>query len=237
MKNILKGFCVEKEKYKMFTEVLKRFNKAGILSEMMIAGSWNIFLYEKYFKKDVEKIPPIRTIDVDFLIPQPLKMNHKLDVPEILKDLGYVVQFEGNRGFIKLLHPDLIIEFIVPEKGKGRDDKPVSLPNLGVNAVALRFMNVLTDNSIKVKFEGITVNIAHPAALAFHYLLIYPRRKNRDKAEKNLDHAVAILRLLIEKKKNKEIVGVFKSLHKNWRKDTIKTLKDKDLEDAAKILE
>jgi len=41
---------VEKEKYKMFTEVLKRFNKAGILSEMMIAGSWNIFLYEKYFK-------------------------------------------------------------------------------------------------------------------------------------------------------------------------------------------
>jgi tetratricopeptide (TPR) repeat protein len=215
---------VEKEKYELFTEVLKRLEKAGVLNELMIAGSWNIFLYDSYFGKDAGKIPPIRTTDVDFLVPRPFKMTGKIDLPEILKDLGYIVQFKGSEGFIKLLHPDLLIEFIVPEKGRGVDNKPVPLPGMGVNASALRFMNILYENIMTITYEGVKVNIAHPAALAFHYLMIYPRRKNKEKAEKNFDHAIAILNLLIEKKKTKEMLDIFNKLHENWRKEIIELL-------------
>ncbi|MBN1114847.1 MAG: hypothetical protein JXA66_05865 [Oligoflexia bacterium] len=224
---------MEKEKYELFTEVLRRLDKAGVLSDLMIAGSWNIFLYNGYFGKDAGKIPPIRTIDVDFLVPKPARMINKINLPEALKDLGYIVQFKGNEGFIKLLHPDLLVEFIVHEKGKGVDGKPVPLPNLGVNAAALRFMNVLYENVMTVSHEGIRVNIAHPAALAFHYLLINPRRKNREKAEKNFDHAVAILELLLKQEKTEEMNDIFKKLHVNWQKAIIQVLQKKGQAELA----
>ena len=72
---------------------------------------------------------------------------------EILKDLGFVTIYKGSRGYIKLDHPDLILEFLVPEKGKGID-RPFPLPKLGVNAVALRFLSFLSGNTIKVKIEN-----------------------------------------------------------------------------------
>lgn len=227
---------MEKEKYSLFKQVLQRLNDKGVLNELMIAGSWNIFLYDKYFGSDAAKIPPIRTLDVDFLVPRPSRMAHKVNVPELLKDLGYIVQFKGSEGFIKLLHPDLIVEFIVPEKGKGVDDKPVSIPDLGVNASALRFMDILYENILTVNYEGIKVNIAHPAALAFHYLMIYPRRKNRGKAEKNLDHAVAILRLMVEKGKEKDVLKVYGKLHRNWKKEAVGVLRMKKVEDVVRVL-
>ncbi len=220
---------MEKEKYELFTEVLKRFDKSGVLSDLIIAGSWNIFLYRDFFGKDFEKIPQLRTTDVDFLVPNPSKIIHKSNIPEIMKDLGFIVKFKGNEGFVKLIHPDLTIEFIVPEKGKGVDNKPVSLPGLGINAPALRFMDILYENIITVVYDGIKVNIAHPAALAFHYLMIYPRRKNKEKAEKNLEHAASILKLMIEKDKQKETRDIFNKLHKNWKKEIIELMKKKDL--------
>jgi Fe-S oxidoreductase len=62
--------------------------------------------------------------------------------------------------------------------------------------------------------------------------LIYPRRKNRDKAEKNLDHAVAILRLMMEKGEEKDIFKVFEKLHRNWKKEVVEVLKKKKVEDV-----
>ena len=51
---------------------------------------------------------------------------------------------------MKLDHPELILEFLVPERGKGID-KPYPLPRLGINATTLRFLNFLSCNTIKVK--------------------------------------------------------------------------------------
>jgi len=38
----------------------------------------------------------------------------------MLKDLGFIEDFH-RKGLIRLNHPELIIEFLVPEKGRGRD--------------------------------------------------------------------------------------------------------------------
>jgi len=43
----------------------------------------------------------------------------KADVVELLKDLGFVVGFTGSKGYIRLQHPQLIVEFFGPERGKG----------------------------------------------------------------------------------------------------------------------
>jgi len=122
------------KQYDLCLEVLRRLNKAGVLNRLIIIGSWCIYFYKSYFS-DVDYSSSIRTRDIDFVVPIPVKFRKKTDIPELLKDLGFIVDFHA-KGYIRLNHPELIIEFLVPERGKGRD-KPYPLPELGLNAIAL----------------------------------------------------------------------------------------------------
>ncbi|MDP2911532.1 MAG: GSU2403 family nucleotidyltransferase fold protein, partial [Candidatus Omnitrophota bacterium] len=137
---------MEKNQYKLCFEVLRRFNKAGILDGLILIGSWCLYFYKDYFENiSYIDISTIRTRDIDFLVPIPARIKKEADIPNLLKDLGFVIEFKGSKGYIKLDHPDLIVEFLVPEKGRG-SDKPYRLPQLGMNATPLRFLSFLTDN-------------------------------------------------------------------------------------------
>jgi hypothetical protein len=110
-------------------------------------------------------------------------------------------------GYIRLVHPELIVEFLVPEHGQGTD-QPVRLPKLRMNAQALRFLNMLADSTIMATLEGTQVRMPHPAAFALHKLLIAPRRRGRTgKQVKDLDAAIAVLEAL---RANGEIESVRK---------------------------
>ena len=75
----------------------------------------------------------LKTRDIDLLIPRPSEIKAKTDVVELLKDLGFIVGFSGSKGYIRLEHPELVVEFLVPERGRG-SDKPYTLSQLGLNA-------------------------------------------------------------------------------------------------------
>lgn len=68
------------KKYNLCIEVLRRLQKEGILSEIMIVGSWCIYFYKNYFS-DVSYSSYIRTRDIDFLVPIPFKIKEKVDIP------------------------------------------------------------------------------------------------------------------------------------------------------------
>jgi hypothetical protein len=85
---------VEKSQYKLCLEIFKRFDQHGLLSHFVL-----------------------RTRDIDFLIDKPGAIRTKVDIPDLLKDLGFIVSFTNN-GFISLSHSDLILEFLVPENGE-----------------------------------------------------------------------------------------------------------------------
>ena len=123
----------------------------------------------------------MKTRDIDFLVHDPAKIRQEVNVPELLYDLGFVIIYKGNKGYIKLEHPDLLLEFLVLEKGMGID-KPFPLPKLGINAVALRFLNFLSANTIKVEIEDFCVILPHPANFALHKLIIFQRRLRQDRA-------------------------------------------------------
>ena len=96
--------------------------KEGILDKIMLVGSWCIPLYEDYFKKK-GYLPPLRTRDIEFLFPVPLNLGFNIDLFDLLKDLGFVLDFKGEYGYIIFEHPELILEFLVPARGK-ESDKP-----------------------------------------------------------------------------------------------------------------
>ncbi|NQT06121.1 MAG: hypothetical protein HQ575_01125 [Candidatus Omnitrophica bacterium] len=223
---------MEKKQYDLCLEILRRLHKAGVLDKLILIGSWCIYFYKDYFS-NVSYIDhiAIRTRDLDFLISRPADIRHKADIPELLKDLGFVTSFKGSAGYIKLDHPDLILEFLVPEKGKGIS-RPYPLPNLGVNAVTLRFLSFLSDSTIKIEIEDFNLILPHPVNFALHKLIIYQRRIKEEKAIKDKNTAVKILKALINKGEESLIKKVFNCTNKKWQKkitDGLEEMQEKEI--------
>jgi len=141
---------VEKKQYELCLEIFKRFHDAGILDNLILVGSWCLYFYKDYFVNiPYIKHIDIKTRDIDFLLYEPAKITRSVDIPSLLQNLGFIVTLTSRKGYIRLEHPELLIEFLVSEKGRGID-APYPLPKLGINAVALRFVNILSDNIIRV---------------------------------------------------------------------------------------
>ena len=210
---------MEKKKYDLFLEVLRRLRSEGVLDKMIIVGSWCVLLYENYFQGR-GMLPPMRTRDLEFLIPIPPSFDHTTDLPELLKDLGFVLDYRGEQGFMIFLHPDLILEFLVPARGRERI-KPYPIAQLGINAQALRFMDLLAQNPVQVPFHDMHLTVPHPAGFALQKLLVAGRRKERGKAEKDRTQAAAVLRALLSTEEFGMVGALYCSMPKSWQK-TIK---------------
>jgi len=200
----------------------------------MLIGSWCLPFYKEHFFGIVYS-SAIRTRDIDFLIPDPRKIRGQTDIPALLKDLGFIVSFSGSKGYTKLEHPDLLIEFLSPEKGRGMDG-PVKIPQLGVNATALRYLNFLVENKIKVDVENFTVCLPHPVNFALHKLIIFQRRIKKEKADKDREAATMLLRALIKKGDGKRIKSVFDLIPPLWRKSVLKGLQNVEDKDILRML-
>ena len=228
---------MEKKQYELCLEILRRFNKAGILKDFILIGSWSAYFYNEYFAgTPYLDRAALKTRDIDFLIDNPARIKDEVSVPELLNDLGFVIVHKGSRGYIKLEHPDLLLEFLVPEKGKGTD-KPFPLPKLGINAVALRFLSFLSSNTIKVKIEDFHVTLPHPANFALHKLIIFQRRLKEDKAAKDRNIAIEILKSLIDKGESSIIKQVFNSIPQKWQARVIKGLSKNEDKGILAVLE
>jgi len=198
--------------------------KEGILDKVMLVGSWCVFLYEDYFDKK-GLLPPLRTRDLEFLIPVPLKLKRNTDLFELLKDLGFILDYKGEQGYIIFQHPDLILEFLVPARGR-ETNKPFHVDQLGINAQALRFMDALARAPIQMLFDDIKVTIPHPADFALHKLLIAGRRKQKAKAEKDRIQAVALLMALNNRDEIETVRSVYHAMPKSWQKTIKRELLD-----------
>ncbi len=207
---------MEKKKYDLCLEVLKRMAKEGLLDKIMLVGSWCMLPYQDYFG-GAALLPALRTRDLEFLIPVPPNLDHETDLCELLKELDFLLDYKGEEGYMIFQHPDLILEFLVPARGKDID-KPYPIDQLGINAQALRFMDFLAQNPIRITFHDIKVIIPHPANFALQKLLIAKRRKQLDKSEKDRTQAVAILRALHDAKKMDTVHELYKAMPKSWQK-------------------
>jgi len=221
------------EKYDLCLEILKRFQQVGILDKIIIVGSWCIYFYKDYFQNK-NYTSSIRTRDIDILVPLPFRSKKTINIPELLKDLGFIVDFH-REGYIRLLHPELIIEFLVPEKGRGTD-KPIHLPQLGIKAEALRYMSFIVDNIIVLSVNNFTLNLPHPAAFALHGLLVSSRRYEEWKKTKEKQEAIHVLNALINNGEEETIKRLFNSTPKKWKQKIIGELEELEEIDVLRIL-
>jgi hypothetical protein len=88
--------------YKLCITVLKRLEKAGVLPDLLLVGSWCVYFYRDYFK-DSAHLSALRTRDIDFLIESPTKLRHQVDVPKLIEDLGFIEDLYGQ-GYVRYLN-------------------------------------------------------------------------------------------------------------------------------------
>jgi hypothetical protein len=226
---------VQSKQSEICLDVLRRLDKAGVLSSLVLIGSWCLVAYREYFK-GIGTVYAVKTRDMDFLVPPSAVFKGRHNVPDLLKDLGFIIGFRGEQGAMMLEHPELLIEFLVPDRGRGSTGLR-NLPALGVNAQPLRFMDVALLLTVRLQFGDVPVVVPHPAAFALHKLLVAPRRKNAEKKRKDFDAALMILDLLDKKGEMSLACELLGKFPRPWKKSVLATLRADGRDEVATQLE
>ena len=109
----------------------------------------------------------------------------------------------------------------MPEIGKPVDGV-VTLENFGITAQPLRWLDILEKDYLTTDYKGIPVNVPHPARFAIHKLIISQRRRSRKgispKVEKDITHALRVVRMLSELKEADKLTDVVKTMSAKQKK-------------------
>lgn len=205
----------------LFQKIIKVFADLGLWANgLELIGSWSFLLYQRHL--GVRPLP-MKTQDVDFLLPWPYPAKRIVNLSAALNELGFR-QEATSTGASFFMHPELKIEFLVPERGKGGLDYRLVKP-LGLKAIPLRFLDMLLKDSIVVKDSGVSVRVPKPMNYCLHKLIIAQRRSGRknkeEKREKDILHAVHVLGILNPDEFKKELVN----FSPKWRRLAEQSLK------------
>ncbi len=105
---------MEKE-HNLFLKILIRLNKEDVLRSVILIGGWCPLVYRQNFGNPLE-ISFQRTADLDFLVPNPPRINKDVDLPLIFDELGFDRKVSLLGGYEKYVHPDLEVEFLTPKE-------------------------------------------------------------------------------------------------------------------------
>ena len=203
------------DQQRLVGRLFRTLEGAGVLDHVVLIGSWCLPAYKHYFA-GVPFEPGIRTRDIDLLVPTPLQLKRSVDIEQILVPLGFILRRGGEMGYMQFVHAELMLEFIVPERGRG-SDKPFDLRALGINAQPLRFMDFLCADMLRLPFGGLDVRVPHPARFALLKLIVSGRRQKPVKRENDLRQAGQVIRALIASGQQEKLRETFAAMPKKWQ--------------------
>ena len=161
------------------------------LQDVVVVGGWVPHIYRKIWPSE-SPVEPRRTFDVDVAVPRRLTVGVRSRLDNLLAAQGYAPVLGRTSGLPAQIyenhaHGDFLpIEFLAPLTGP-REKITVDIQN-GVTAQALRYMNLLLENTLDVRLgseaaaslsDELSVRIPTPGAYVFHRGLIGARGGSR----------------------------------------------------------
>jgi hypothetical protein len=127
---------------------------------------------------------------------------------------------EASTSF-KVRGRDLSVDFLTPDRSRGKNTKPVLLVHLGIAAQPLYGLDFLIDEAVDAAViggSGIRVNVPSPGRFALHKLWVAAERSPSDaaKSRKDLRQAAQILDVLIDDRPD-DITAAYKVLARRPR--------------------
>ncbi len=213
------------KRHDLFFIILTKLAEEDVLQDIILIGGWCPLVYKEYFGNPVE-ISMQRTTDLDFLVPNPPRIHKDVDVSLILEGFGLDKKISLPDGYVKFVHPDLEVEFLTPERGRG-SKKPYSINKLHVNAQGLRYLDLLQGNTIKTSYNGISINVPEPAAYVLHKFILSERRKNQFKRDKDTETARQLGEYLLGlEAQRRKMQNIYMSMPGKWKKNLMRIIKD-----------
>lgn len=215
-------------KSKLFFNILRDLQTEGILNDIIIIGSWTHHFYRIQFK-DTTRISAVRTLDVDFLIPNPPRIKKDVNIQEMLKKYQFKVITSYPTGYTKYQNPELDVEFLISELGPEKKSGQIQIDKLHIQANKIRMLNFLQSYTTTIidTENNITARVPEPAAYVLHKLIIAQRRTAPDKKAKDLKAAQEIGNLLLENPtQKKKLKYIFQEIPKGWQRKIIKSAKE-----------
>jgi len=168
---------------------------APYLDEIVIVGGWVPFLYNRYGQMSSPH-PLLRTMDIDVVVPRRVKERGRLTIDELLLRAGYEARIYGSDVPVvkyELASPVTEIEFITPEIGK--PGKAVLTVQRGLTAQALRYVQILLENTKKIKISdtmygsdiSLVVTVPLPGAFIYQKGLTLSPGSHRSSAKVDKD--------------------------------------------------
>ena len=201
----------------LFLKIIDKLSAGDVLQDIVLIGSWALPIYRAYFDDDPE-IPILRTTDVDFLLGMPPNIQNTFDISSALLQLGFENEWSLQGNLCKYVHPDLEVEFLIPEHGRGAG-RSVSIPKLGISAQPLRFLSLAYKRSMSVSYHGYNIRVPEPEVFVLLKLLILPRRKDNAKRIKDAYTARTLGEFLLKRSDRREYMQtLYNELPKGWQK-------------------
>lgn len=127
---------------------------------------------------------------------------------------------EASTSF-KVRGRDLSVDFLTPDRSRGKNTKPVVLAHLGIAAQPLYGLEFLIDEPVDatvVGGSGIRVNVPSPGRFAFHKLWVSAERPSSEaaKSRKDLRQAAQVLEVLLDDRPE-DIASAYKVLARRSR--------------------
>lgn len=203
--------------------ILHKFTEAGLWdSGIEIIGTWCFLIYARYLP--IEKYP-LRTQDIDFLIPMPYK-GAVFDLSAYFRQLGFMEHFNPD-GSMFFSTGTLKIEFLAPHKGRD-DESAVYIRELSLRPQMLRLVDILLKEAIDIKISpGTWVRVPSPCSFMLHKLLIANRWRRADKREKDLKQAIYTGNyVLADETEKQKLLSLWQKFSPAWKSKIKKALAD-----------
>ena len=174
------------------------------IPDIVIAGGWTPLIYYHYLLPD-KNLNPLRTKDIDIVVPSKLKKIADNTIDELLITAGLkpkfrslhtppVIHYEGN-----IEGCEVEIEFLTTQKNK--KENKVIIVQKGLHAQSLPFISILLENTLWVKIDDVPtdgkkffqIRVPKPGAYIFNKGLTFIRRNKRIKKAKDLYYIFDIL--------------------------------------------
>ena len=161
------------------------------LQDVVLVGGWVPHLYRRLWPSE-SPVEARRTFDLDAAVRGPLAVRSRSRLDVLLAAEGYTQILGGPSELAAQIYQsppnsDLLpIEFLAPLTGR-RQQATIQIQK-GVTAQALRYLNILLENTFDVRLSAeavagsvgeLTVRIPIPGAYVFHRGLIHPRGISR----------------------------------------------------------
>ena len=179
------------EQQAAFWDIIEVFEKEGLLSYVMVIGSWAEYIYQHHLITGFTA--NLRTRDIDFFYPnigRPQK--HDIKIIKSLREKGFVYAEDPLSGAGRFFKEELLeLEFLTRALGKGKSVNEI--PSLNIKAEALREINMLAKYPLQLDCNDFIITVPEPEVYILQKLLTNPTR-TEDKKEKDIQAVRVLLR-------------------------------------------